>query len=134
MSTEHTTGKEPAQSATILLAHGSTDENWLAPFRKMHDDILQQTQGQRVELAYMELAEPSLKQMIATLVSEGITRIEILPLFFAAGRHLRKDVPAMLEDIKAESAIPLTLNLHTPVGLEPEISTAISQLVIRKVL
>lgn len=133
MSTQHNTGNPLNSSATVLLAHGSTDENWLAPFRKMHDDILQQTQGQRVELAYMELAEPSLKAMIATLVSEGFTRIEILPLFFAAGRHLRKDVPAMLEDIKAASEVPLTLNLHTPVGLEPEISSAISQLVIRKV-
>lgn len=133
MSAEDSTQKTPTPSATVLLAHGSTDENWLAPFRTMHQDILQQTPGQRVELAYMELAEPSLQSIIASLVAEGITRVDILPLFFAAGRHLRKDVPAMLEAIKAESEIPLTLNLHTPVGLEPEISSAISQLVIRKV-
>ena len=119
--------------ATILLAHGSTDPNWLAPFCTLYEGIRQHTGEQRVELAYMELAEPSLQNMIEQLATEGFTEIDILPLFFAAGRHLRKDVPRQLEDIQQAATVPLTLTLHQPVGLEPEIAEAISRLVIRRV-
>ncbi len=120
------------QRATILLAHGSTDANWLAPFQTLYSNIVSHTEGQRVELAYMELAEPSLQAMVEQLAAEGFGEIDILPLFFAAGRHLRKDVPLLLDEIQQRSELPLTLNLHSPVGLEPEIAEAISRLVIRR--
>ena len=120
------------QRATILLAHGSTDANWLAPFQTLYSNIVSHTEGQRVELAYMELSEPSLQAMVEQLAAEGFGEIDILPLFFAAGRHLRKDVPLLLDEIQQRSELPLTLNLHSPVGLEPEIAEAISRLVIRR--
>jgi len=61
--------------------------------------------------------------------------IDVLPLFVAAGRHLRKDVPAMLDELQqqlASSGKQLTLELHQPIGLEPEMASAISQVVVRK--
>ncbi len=121
-----------SKRATILLAHGSTDANWLAPFQTLYSNILSHTEGQRLELAYMELAEPSLQSMIEQLATEGFDDIDILPLFFAAGRHLRKDVPQLLQQIQEQSEQPLSLTLQQPVGLEPEIAEAISRLVIRR--
>ena len=118
-------------SATILLAHGSSDPNWLAPF----DQLSQQIQSglshpdHSLQLAYMELAEPSLEQTVAALHQQGITQIDVLPLFFAAGRHLRKDVPAQIDAL--EQAFPIRITLHKPVGLEPEVADAISNVVIR---
>lgn len=122
--------------ASILLAHGSSDPNWLAPF----ETLLQRIRGEltdsaRVELAYMELADPSLEHSIRQLADQGYRHIDVLPLFFAAGRHLRKDVPAMLNELQqqlASSGKQLTLELHPPIGLEPEMASAISQVVVRK--
>lgn len=122
--------------ASILLAHGSSDPNWLAPF----ETLLQRIRGEltdsaRVELAYMELADPSLEHSIRQLADQGYRHIDVLPLFFAAGRHLRKDVPAMLNELQqqlASSGKQLTLELHQPIGLEPEMASAISQVVVRK--
>lgn len=127
----------PAPRASVLLAHGSSDSHWLAPFSQL---LLQIRQGlnnpsARVELAYMELAEPSLEQQIRLLADEGFRHIDILPLFFAAGRHLRRDVPAMLGTLQqqlADEGLSLSLDLHPPVGLEPEVAQAISQVVIRQ--
>ncbi|MCD8522174.1 MAG: CbiX/SirB N-terminal domain-containing protein [Saccharospirillaceae bacterium] len=125
------------KTASILLAHGSSDPHWLAPF----DQLLQRIRSSltdpqaRAELAYMELAEPSLQTQVKRLASEGYKRIDVLPLFFAAGRHLRKDVPAMLDELQQQlqqQDIEISIHLHTPIGLEPEVADAISQVVLRQ--
>ncbi len=78
-----------SKTATLLLAHGSSDANWLAPFSDLLANIRKGLQGERVELSYMELAEPSMEGQIIKLAEEGFGHIDIMPLFFAAGRHLR---------------------------------------------
>lgn len=125
------------QRASILLAHGSADARWRAPFGQLLEQIRQglDSGAARLELAYMELAEPSLADQIRALAADGVSHIDVLPLFFAAGRHLRKDVPAMLTALQAELASEghnISLQLHSPVGLEPEVAAAISQVVLRQ--
>ena len=124
-----------ANKASILLAHGSSDPNWLAPFDQLVLQIRDQLHQERVELAYMELAQPSMEHSIQQLAEQGFQVIDVLPLFFAAGRHLRKDVPAMLERQQQQlqgQGYDITLTLHPPIGLEPEMASAISQVVVRK--
>lgn len=87
--------------ALILLAHGSSDPKWRAPFEQFRDALVPRL-GTPIRLAYMELCEPSLEATVAELSEGGIHQIEVLPLFFAAGRHLRKDVPAQIDALKAE--------------------------------
>lgn len=101
------------QSAMILLAHGSSDARWRAPFETLEQN-LQPSVGKPVVLAFMELSEPSLEPRVAELAARGISRIAILPPFFAASRHLREDVPGQLEEIAREH--PVSLHLVDPVG------------------
>lgn len=102
------------QSAMILLAHhGSSDARWRAPFETLEQN-LQPSDGKPVVIAFMELSEPSLEPRVAELAAQGISRLEILPLFFAAGRHLREDVPGQLEEIARQH--PVSLHLVDPVG------------------
>lgn len=125
------------QQATILLAHGSSDPHWLAPFDHLLANIRQQVSGdtQWVQLAYMELAEPSIEQQVEHLRELGAQHIHIRPLFFAAGRHLRKDVPAMIDALQQslrEQGHHIEIELHSPIGLEPEVAHAITQVVMRQ--
>lgn len=121
-----------AQHATLLLAHGSSDPKWQAPFQELLESIRSQSRPDaRIELAYMELSEPDMDSQIAKLSDEGYTRIEVLPLFFAVGRHLRKDVPAKLELLQKQHLVKLTLK--PPVGLEPEVANAIASVASRAV-
>ncbi len=118
------------RQATVLLAHGSSDANWLKPFEQLTSSIRQSVGATaRIELAYMELAEPSLESVTTQLSDEGYGVIEVLPLFFAAGRHLRKDVPMQLNALSKEHMVRMTLK--QPVGLEPEVAGAISNVVLR---
>lgn len=123
--------------ASVLLAHGSSDAQWLAPFSQLLNGIRDGLDaGTRVELAYMELAEPSLTGQVRALAHAGYQHIDVLPLFFAAGRHLRHDVPRMLKELQdalAQEGVPVRIELHSPVGLEPEVADAISRVVIRQV-
>ena len=125
------------RKASVLLAHGSSDPQWLEPFAGVLAQIRAglSNAGTRVELAYMELAEPSMENQIRTLAAAGYNHIDVLPLFFAAGRHLRKDVPLMLAQLSDElqqQGLSVSIELHKPVGLEPEVAAAISRVVIRQ--
>ncbi len=124
------------KTATLLLAHGSSDPNWLAPFSDLLTNIRKGLDGERVELSYMELAEPSMEGQILKLAEEGFTHIDVMPLFFAAGRHLRKDVPGQLDALQntlTNQGITVAIQLHPPVGLEPEVTDALRNIVIRQV-
>ena len=124
------------KKATVLLAHGSSDPHWLEPFDQLKNSIAQQLPaGTPLKLAYMELAEPMLEDVVIELVKSGYEHVDVLPLFFAAGRHLRKDVPEMLDTVQQtlqQQGFVSELELHTPIGLEPEVASAISQVVIRQ--
>ncbi|HBM50860.1 MAG TPA: cobalamin biosynthesis protein CbiX, partial [Marinobacter sp.] len=82
----------------ILLAHGSSDQRWCDTFEQLAKPTLESVEDSSI--AYMELAEPSLETIVARGKESGATSFTIVPLFLAAGRHLRKDVPAMIEELE----------------------------------
>jgi sirohydrochlorin cobaltochelatase len=58
---------------------------------------------------------------------DGFKLINIYPVFFAAGRHLRIDVPKQLANLKAELNIQTVL--HPPIGQEKAVQNAITQVI-----
>ncbi len=125
------------KSANVLLAHGSRDPQWQAPFEVIAERIKtkeqennQSGESTRIELSYMELSEPSLEQVCEDLAKDGYKIINIYPIFFAAGRHLRIDVPKQLKDIEADLGI--TTHLHPPVGQEEIVRDAITQVILKQ--
>lgn len=109
----------------ILLAHGSSDQRWCQTFEKLATPTLESVPGSRI--AYMELAEPSLETIISEGKKDGIDSFTIVPLFLAAGRHLRKDVPGMIEELQATHDV--TITLAPPIGENPQLGHAIRDVV-----
>ncbi|MDX5297821.1 MAG: CbiX/SirB N-terminal domain-containing protein [Gammaproteobacteria bacterium] len=116
----------PHVDAVILLAHGSRDPHWIATFEQLAAPTL----GLDIPafVAYMELARPTLEEAIETAVAKGAQRVRIVPLFLAAGKHLREDVPAMLKDLQPHYSVPL--ELLAPVGEHPALAVAIKDIVL----
>ncbi|WP_434049132.1 sirohydrochlorin chelatase [Marinobacter salarius] len=112
----------------ILLAHGSSDERWCRTFEALATPTLESVPGSRI--AYMELAEPSLDTVISEGASEGVRQYTVVPLFLAAGRHLRKDVPAMIQGLQSQHEVSITL--APPIGENPELGKAIRDVVIHE--
>lgn len=109
----------------ILLAHGSSDQRWCQTFEKLATPTLESVAGSRI--AYMELAEPSLETIISEGKQDGIDTFTIIPLFLAAGRHLRKDVPGMIKELQATHDV--TITLAPPIGENPQLGHAIRDVV-----
>ena len=122
------------KTANILLAHGSRDPQWQTPFKDMTQAIQQHESDSSVsvivELAFMELCEPSLEKVCAQLSQQGFYLINIYPVFFAAGQHLRIDVPKQLKEI--EENLGLRTKLHPPVGQEKAVQDAITQVILER--
>jgi sirohydrochlorin cobaltochelatase len=113
------------EPAIILLAHGSRDPRWCETFEKLAGPTLESVPGSRI--AYMELAEPSIDTVVSEGMKAGKRNFTIVPLFLAAGRHLRKDVPGMITELEKTHGV--TISLAAPIGENPELGNAIRDVV-----
>lgn len=96
--------------AIVLFAHGARDPAWAQPFQRIKARLEARQPGVAVELAFLEIMQPTLADAVAKLVLEGCKSIKIAPLFMAQGGHLKNDLPKILESIRgAHPGVALAL-------------------------
>jgi len=83
--------------AIILFGHGARDSRWREPFDRLASLWREQHADTPVELAFLEMMQPSLEGAVTTLVVKGAAQITIVPVFFGQGGHLRNDFPVLLQ-------------------------------------
>jgi sirohydrochlorin cobaltochelatase len=88
--------------AIVLFGHGARDDRWREPFDRLAALWRAQQPDIQVELAFLELMQPSLAEAIASLVSSGASKIVVVPVFFGQGGHLRNDFPILLDACKQQ--------------------------------
>lgn len=85
----------------LVLAHGSR-------VVKSNQEVIalaQQLAGlttayDRVEPCFLELTEPRFANVLAEVVTDEVSEIVVYPHFLAEGRHVRDDVPKIIEEFK----------------------------------
>ncbi len=109
----------------ILFAHGARDPRWSEPFEAVAARVREQRPGLPVRLAFLEFMAPDLPSAGAELAAAGCAEVAVVPLFLGAGGHVRKDVPALLDGLRA--AHPGTrFTLHPAIGELPEVVAAMA--------
>jgi sirohydrochlorin cobaltochelatase len=98
--------------AIILFGHGARDIRWREPFDRLATLWREQHVGVPVELAFLEMMQPSLEEAIASLSASGAIQITVVPVFFGQGGHLRNDFPVLLESCREK--FPQVLLSATP--------------------
>ena len=88
--------------AIILFGHGARDIRWREPFDKLVSLWRAQHAGIPVELAFLEMMQPSLAEAVRSLSLQGVTQISVVPVFFGQGGHLRNDFPILLKECQAQ--------------------------------
>jgi sirohydrochlorin cobaltochelatase len=88
--------------AIIFFGHGARDERWREPFDRLVSLWCEQHPKNPVELAFLELMQPSLSGAIKKIVAQGIKDVVVVPVFFGQGSHLRNDFPKILEECRSE--------------------------------
>lgn len=111
--------------AIVLFAHGARDPEWAEPFRRIRAVVQERRPDAAVELAFLEIMRPSLRDAIGGLAAQGIERIRLVPLFMAQGGHLKHDLPRLLAHICAEHP-GLAVDVAPAIGDVDEILVAIA--------
>lgn len=110
----------------ILFAHGARDPRWAAPFEDTAARIRAAQPGLEVRLAYLEFMSPDLAGAVQQLAEAGCTRVELMPMFLGSGGHVRKDLPRLLDDLRAAHP-QLQLRLHAAIGEQPPVLQAMAE-------
>jgi sirohydrochlorin cobaltochelatase len=87
----------PDATALILFAHGARDPRWAEPLTRLAEVVHAQRPTVVVEPAFLELMQPDLPTVLDRLASDGHVRINLLPVFWSAGGHVIRDLPALME-------------------------------------
>ncbi len=115
--------------ALLLVAHGSRLPEANTEVAEL-TDRLREASGDRYEIvahAFLEIAEPDIPTGIDVCVAQGAAQLWVLPYFLAAGRHVRDDVPALLDQAR-ERHPDVLINLCTHLGAEASLPELLLQL------
>ena len=108
----------------VLFAHGSRDREWARPFEALARAVSQKTNAQ-VQLAFLELMQPSLIDAIAALASKGVTSMRVVPVFFGRGGHISDDLPRLVAGARAQHP-QVTIRVDAPIGEQSAVIEAIA--------
>jgi sirohydrochlorin cobaltochelatase len=80
----------------ILFGHGARNPEYIEPFRRIRAAVERRQPEVAVEIGFLELTQPPLETSIECLVQRGVDQVRVVPIFFAPGRHVLKDLPQLL--------------------------------------
>jgi sirohydrochlorin cobaltochelatase len=118
--------------AIVLFGHGARDARWREPFDRLALLWKSRYPNTPVELAFLELMQPSLEEAIAAQVSAGAKEVVVVPVFFGQGGHLRNDFPVLLT--ACQDKFPnVTLSATPAVGEDDAVLQAIIDFAARAI-
>ncbi len=115
-------------TALILLAHGSKDPLWAGPVMQLRD--LLRARDRIVEVAFLESMTPNLGDAIERLIQANadvnLKAIDIFPVFFGVGTHLRQDLPRLCQ-AEQQRFLHITLRVLPALGQNAAMLRAIAE-------
>lgn len=119
MRREPTTESPHAEkSAALLIAHGSRRPEANRDLVDLAFAIRGRTHYPIVEVAYLEVVEPTIPQGARRCVEQGATRVSLLPYFLSAGAHVVEDLERIRTDLALEFPV-VRFVLCRPLSLHP---------------
>lgn len=85
--------------AIVVFAHGSSVAAANDAVRQVAAEMARRGGFPLVAVAFLDCAQPDLKQAISDLAASGSRRFLVVPYFLTLGTHLQRDLPRMVRDI-----------------------------------
>ncbi len=117
------------KQAIILFAHGSSNPTWREPFDAIAQTVRAQATNTRVELAFLEIMQPELHEVVQDCARQGIPYIRIVPLFFGVGKHVAEDLTQLIQTMQTQYT-DLKIHVMPALGQSEMIRNAISSYVL----
>lgn len=121
----------PQHQAIVLFAHGSRNPAWRAPFERIALQVAAQTDVS-VELAFLELMQPSLTEVLQNLAKAGKQSVSIVPLFFGLGNHVANDLTDIVRSFSADYP-KLKIHIAAPLGESDMMIQAMSDYAVQSI-
>lgn len=85
----------------VVFAHGSSIESANDAVRAAAAEMARRGRFEAVEAAFLEGGKPDLAGAVEILAGCGLARVVVIPYFLTLGLHLQRDLPHLLEQIRA---------------------------------
>jgi sirohydrochlorin cobaltochelatase len=118
--------------AIVLFGHGARDPQWADPMKRLQAMLAAQLPEVQVELAFLELMLPSLPDTVDCMVMGGVENIQVVPIFFGKGGHLKNDFPVLMTELQQKYPA-LTIEATPAVGQWDAVWQAISAEIVQRV-
>jgi sirohydrochlorin cobaltochelatase len=115
-----------SEKGIILFGHGARNVEYVEPFLRIRAAVQAMDPEACVELGFLELTQPSFEQAVAALVAQGVKHVSVVPIFFAPGRHVLKDLPQISADVMDRHP-DLEIEITDAVGQSPEVIAAMAR-------
>lgn len=109
----------------LLYGHGARNPEWAQPFHRIREAIKARDPRALVEPGFLELMRPTFDEGVNCLVEQGATEIIVVPIFMAAGSHVKKDLPQLAANAMDRHS-GLAIELAAPVGEAGSVLTAMA--------
>ena len=110
--------------AVLLIDHGSRRAEANATLSKVADLVRSQVDDAWiVEIAHMELAEPTIEQGFTRCVEAGATTVLVHPFMLTNGRHAKEDVPRLVAEAAAKHDV--SYRVTEPLGAHPALAEVV---------
>src|SRR5262245_49768886 len=103
------------KTGLILFAHGARDARWREPFERLVRKVEAARPDLAVSLAFLELMQPDLATAAGALAARGCRTLRIVPVFLGQGGHVREDLRAAVEEVRARHP-DLSIELRIAIG------------------
>ena len=110
----------------LIIAHGSRRQASNDEVRELGERVraMRDPAIDRVDVAFLELAEPSIPDGLARCAAEGAREIIVFPYFLAAGTHVANDIPEALAAF-SEIHPDIQVRLASHLGASPSLAKTI---------
>jgi sirohydrochlorin cobaltochelatase len=115
--------------AVILFAHGSRDPLWHLPMQAVQERVARMHPDTPVTCAYLELSQPNLPAAVASLLTQGVTHIRVVPMFLGVGKHVRHDLPQMMDELQ-EQYPSVVFDCQPAVGEHPDLLDLLARIAV----
>jgi len=106
------------EGAVLLIAHGSRREEANLDLVRLADALRARAVFPIVEIAYLELTQPTILDGGLACVEQGARRVCLLPYFLSAGAHVTEDLERFRRDLASQFP-HVRFTLCKPLSMHP---------------
>jgi sirohydrochlorin cobaltochelatase len=114
------------KESIVLLGHGSRRSEANNILKSIVKIIKPKFLGINIEYAFLELAEPNIRDIIEKLAANRYDSIYVIPYFLYSGNHVSRDIPEILGEYR-EKYPDIKLKLGDYLGIDERLAELVTE-------